>query len=315
MTKEPPGTDQNYLLKIYSALYSSLKEKNYDKFCLLIDAPDGEKMPKKDWTTDNISMLLSIMPDPSKLKFLKVASLPKTIHYGYQFRFNEPDEEGAFNYGMIFFRSTKEGLKFSRVLMKNISVDDKKKLDSTILSELSTDLDFALNETDRSKRESKIVSQKEVSNSNELILKNEYEKGWTPSVVFTCPKNWFDMNSSGNSTSGDFETLVMGGIGFSEDGSSNYSTKKKMQFGICLSKKALADFSSTLKTSKFSIKEVSKDSFEALKKDDFWGNQYLLVKKIDKGFLVGMVNAELDDDFAFSKKALLELFPKLKIKF
>lgn len=274
-------------------------------------------MDESEFTKEVSDALLELFPNPTEIVLVDL--LNNGSDYCYRFRFKKPDSEGSYFYGALFY--TKEGsqFKFNRILSRNVLVEKDEDASEIILEQLNSNPDFLVDKKEIEKLNSKISKklQKDIEKirSNTLSLRNEYENGWTPYVVLTPPSGWFDMNSSGNSIHGNFETLIMGGIGFSESGEVDYSTKKKMSFGICLSKSSLVDFSNALKEAKFSIKNLSNDSFDAFRKDDFWGNTYQIVKKIDKGFLVGLVSAESDSDFEFSKKALVEILPKIKIKF
>jgi hypothetical protein len=289
----------------YLKLRNSIKKNDYDSFVSLVDSK-GVNVPKNEWNSETASFILETMPDPKDLEFLDLAS--KGTDFRLYFLQTVSDSEGLYLYGAIFFKKEKEKILFSRLLIRNFeSKKNSAKTDALDAIASDSDLSFTSRKQKPKKEESK--------SPNSLSLRNEYENGWTPYVIVTPPTGWFDMNSSGNSSYGGFETLTMGGIGFSQSGEADYSTKRKMEFGFCKSNKSIVDFSEALKTSGFTITKISDSSFSAFKKDKFWGNIFQLIRTEPKGFLVGSVSSESNSDFEFSKKVLMEIFPKIKIKF
>ena len=301
------------IIQNYALLRDAISKRDLKSMEKLVDSPTKKKMDESEFTKEVSDALLELFPNPKEIELVDL--LNNGSDYCYRFRFKKPDSEGSYFYGALFY--TKEGsqFKFNRILSRNVLVEKGENASKIILEELNSDPEFLLDKKEIEKLNAKNSKKNQEKTSNELSLRNEYENGWTPYVIVTPPKGWFDMNSSGNSSYGGFETLTMGGIGFSQSGEADYSTKRKMEFGFCKSNKSIVDFSEALKTSGFTITKISDSSFSAFKKDKFWGSIFQLIRTEAKGFLVGSVSSESNSDFEFSKKALMEIFPKIKIKF
>ncbi|MBI5224100.1 hypothetical protein HY990_06800 [Candidatus Micrarchaeota archaeon] len=306
--------DPKGLIDAYCKLRNALEKKDYAAFSSTIEAPEGQKMPKEEFTDDNIEMLLGMLPDPKNFKSL--GAKEEKDDCGYLFRFAKADEEGSYFYGTIFFHKTKEGPKFTRILLKNVDGKGEKDIDKLALEQIENDPDFALDQKKalKMRKEAREAAQMEKETA-QITMKNEYENGWTPSISMVPPKNWFDMNSSGNSNQGEFETLTIGGLGFSKSGEPDYSTKKKFQFAYCKSNKSIDEFAQTLQSSKYTISKKTKTGFIATRKDDFWGNQYQQVEKTQGGFLVGLVDGKEKGDYEEAVKMLQNLMPTVKLRF